>query len=113
VGEAIDKRTGWLAELKVGHEVVVEPANSYSPITIAKVERITPTGILQVDGQRFNADGHGPRMGNWPGPSIRRVTEQDRIDIARAGMLARLKATKWAALPDDVLAAVLALVPHV
>ena len=63
-----DKRRGWLAELTVGDSVIVHRGWMASNVSIKKVEKITPTGQLVVDGDRYGPDGdkHGSdRYSKW------------------------------------------------
>lgn len=46
-----DKRTGWLRELKVGDKIYVNDAYLHT------VDRITPTGMLEVDGRLYTSNG--------------------------------------------------------
>ena len=50
-----DKRRGWLAELKAGDLVIIEyPRNSS---TVKKVDKITPTGRINIESYVFNQNG--------------------------------------------------------
>lgn len=49
-----DKRTGWLAELKVGDWVFID---RWPYSNLRKIEKITPTGRITVDGIVFNSGG--------------------------------------------------------
>lgn len=54
----VDKRTGWMAKLKVGDSVVLDDSGFYNDFKrIATVERITPSGLVQVKGVKYNVDG--------------------------------------------------------
>jgi hypothetical protein len=56
MGESMqDKRKGWLRDLKVGDEVIV--SSHTGARTIRKVDRITPSGLMDVGGARFRSDG--------------------------------------------------------
>lgn len=54
-----DKRQGWLKELKVGDEVFLIQGRGVggSHTTISQVQKITPTGKINVDGVQFSPDG--------------------------------------------------------
>ena len=54
-----DKRTGWLKELKVGDEVFLIQSRGVwgSHTTISQVQKITPTGKINVDGVQFSPNG--------------------------------------------------------
>ena len=47
-----DKRRGWLAELKVGDLVIIEDPRNSS--TVKKVDKITPTGRINIESYVFN-----------------------------------------------------------
>nr|WP_023164638.1 hypothetical protein [Lactococcus lactis] len=47
-----DKRQGWLAELKAGDLVIIEYPRSSS--TVKKVDKITPTGRINIESYVFN-----------------------------------------------------------
>ena len=50
-----DKRRGWLAELKVGDLVIIEDPRNSS--TVKKVDKITPTGRINIESYVFNQNG--------------------------------------------------------
>ena len=54
-----DKRTGWLKDLKVGDEVFLIQGRGVwgSYTTISQVQKITPTGKINVDGVQFSPNG--------------------------------------------------------
>ena len=56
-----DKRTGWLKDLKVGDEVFVigELLHEVFLQKIAIIETITPAGIIEAGGDKFNHYGRG------------------------------------------------------
>lgn len=53
-----DKRTGWLADLQVGDTVIIQGRQR---LTVATVQRITPSGGMEVDGLYYDAQGGGIR----------------------------------------------------
>ena len=57
--ESKDKRKGWLRDLKVGDKVFIVSSKGVlgSVRTLAVVEKITPTGRLNVNGQQFPPSG--------------------------------------------------------
>lgn len=57
---AEDKRSGWLAELKPGDQVVLEytPPWFESSRSIQTVSKITPTGRINVKGHQFLPNGN-------------------------------------------------------
>lgn len=57
--ESKDQRKGWLRDLKVGDKVFVVSSKGVlgSEKTLAVVEKITPTGRLNVEGQQFPPSG--------------------------------------------------------
>lgn len=57
--ESKDQRKGWLRDLKVGDKVFVVSSKGVlgSVKTLAVVEKITPTGRLNVEGQQFPPSG--------------------------------------------------------
>lgn len=57
--ESKDQRKGWLRDLKVGDKVfVVSSKGALGSVKgIAVVEKITPTGRLNVEGQQFPPSG--------------------------------------------------------
>lgn len=62
-----DKRQGWLKELKVGDEVFLIQGRGVlgSYTTITKVQKITPTGKINVDGVQFS-----PNRSNYGGSNF-------------------------------------------
>lgn len=57
--ESKDQRKGWLKDLKVGDKVFVVSSKGVlgSVKTLAVIEKITPTGRLNVEGQQFPPSG--------------------------------------------------------
>lgn len=57
--ESKDQRKGWLRDLKVGDKVFIVSSKGVlgSVRTLAVVEKITPTGRLNVEGQQFPPSG--------------------------------------------------------
>ena len=57
--ETKDKRVGWLRDLKVGDKVFIVNSKGVlgSTKTLAVVEKITPTGRLNMKGQQFQPSG--------------------------------------------------------
>ncbi|GGA99783.1 hypothetical protein ERX37_07900 [Macrococcus hajekii] len=64
-----DKRTGWLAELKVGDRVIIHESQ-YGAITnrIGRIQKITPAGKIDVLNRRFDEEGRQRNgYGYWGG----------------------------------------------
>ena len=59
MAETKDQRKGWLRDLKVGDKVFIVSSRGVlgSTKTLAVVEKITPTGRLNVKGQQFPPSG--------------------------------------------------------
>ena len=51
-----DKRKGWLADLTSGSTVAISGQYG-APPTLAKVDRITPTGRIVVGACEYNSNG--------------------------------------------------------
>jgi len=66
-----DKREGWLRNLKVGDTVVVNIGGERS---VRKVEKVTPTGKMDVGGRRYEPDGWNRSGVLWA--SLREPTDQ-------------------------------------
>lgn len=67
----------WLSQLKVGDKVIISRAHWGSKMS--KVEKITPSGMIKVDGRMFNKDGR--ERGNngysgFPQGTLEEATEQ-------------------------------------
>lgn len=71
-----DQRKGWLRDLKVGDKVFVVSSKGVlgSVITLAVVEKITPTGRLNVEGQQFPPSGS--IYENYRSTKLEQATEQ-------------------------------------
>lgn len=74
-----DKRTGWLAELKVGDKVFIEHW-SFQGLGRMTIDKITPTGRIICGNSEFDHDGW--RRGST---SLRRpyLTEATKETVAR------------------------------
>nr|DAN80902.1 MAG TPA: hypothetical protein [Caudoviricetes sp.] len=74
--ETKDKRVGWLRDLKVGDKVFIVSSKGVlgSVRTLAVVEKITPTGRLNVKGQQFPPSGS--IYENYRSTKLKQVTEQ-------------------------------------
>lgn len=89
-----DKRTGWLKELKVGDEVfLIQQGRGVwgSHTTISQVQKITPTGKINVDGVQFSPDGsyYGSSNSLWlkeltPESKEEYLAERKRQTLARS-----------------------------
>ena len=77
----IDRRQGWLRELKAGDEVFIEQSHGaigYSTI-IGTVEKITPTGRINVNGIQFPATGY--IFANYNSKKIKKATPEEKTKI--------------------------------
>lgn len=74
--ETKDKRVGWLRDLKVGDKVFIVRSNGVfgGGKTLAVVEKITPTGRLNVKGQQFPPSGS--IYENYRSEKLEQATEQ-------------------------------------
>lgn len=74
--ETKDKRVYWLRDLKVGDKVFIVRSNGVlgSTKTLAVVEKITPTGRLNVKGQQFPPSGS--IYENYRSTKLEQATEQ-------------------------------------
>lgn len=80
-----DKREGWLADVKVDEGIAIEfQQYSKSDYKIAKVKRITPTGMIVVGDYRFNPDGVYYTGGDWGNYFyLRQITDEIKTHILR------------------------------
>mgnify|MGYP000125230826 FL=1 len=76
MAETKDKRVGWLRDLKVGDKVFIVSSKGVlgSVRTLAVVEKITPTGRLNVKGQQFPPSGS--IYENYRSTKLEQATEQ-------------------------------------
>jgi hypothetical protein len=74
--ETKDKRVGWLRDLEVGDKVFIVSSRGVlgSAKTLAIVEKITPTGRLNVKGQQFPPSGS--IYENYRSTKLEQATEQ-------------------------------------
>ena len=74
--ESKDQRKGWLRDLKVGDKVFIVSSKVVlgSVRTLAVVEKITPTGRLNVEGQQFPPSGS--IYENYRSTKLEQATEQ-------------------------------------
>lgn len=74
--ESKDQRKGWLRDLKVGDKVFIVSSKGVlgSVRTLAVVEKITPTGCLNVEGQQFPPSGS--IYENYRSTKLEQATEQ-------------------------------------
>lgn len=74
--ESKDQRKGWLKDLKVGDKVFIVSSKGVlgSVKTLAVVEKITPTGRLNVKGQQFPPSGS--IYENYRSTKLEQATEQ-------------------------------------
>lgn len=74
--ESKDQRKGWLRDLKVGDKVFIVSSKGVlgSVRTLALVEKITPTGRLNVEGQQFPPSGS--IYENYRSTKLEQATEQ-------------------------------------
>ena len=76
MAETKDQRKGWLRDLKVGDKVFIVRSRGVlgSTKTLAVVEKITPTGRLNVKGQQFPPSGS--IYENYRSTKLEQATEQ-------------------------------------
>ena len=76
MAESKDQRKGWLKDLKVGDKVFIVSSRGVlgSLKTLAVVEKITPTGRLNVKGQQFPPSGS--IYENYRSTKLEQATEQ-------------------------------------
>lgn len=74
--ESKDKRRGWIKDLKVGDKVFVIRSRGVlgNTKTLSVVEKITPTGRLNVNGQQFPPSGN--IYENYHSTKLEQATEQ-------------------------------------
>jgi hypothetical protein len=74
--ESKDQRKGWLKDLKVGDKVFIVSSKGVlgSVKTLAVIEKITPTGRLNVKGQQFPPSGS--IYENYRSTKLEQATEQ-------------------------------------
>lgn len=74
--ESKDQRKGWLRDLKVGDKVFIVSSKGVlgSTKTLALVEKITPTGRLNVEGQQFPPSGN--IYENYRSTKLEQATEE-------------------------------------
>ena len=74
--ETKDQRKGWLKDLKIGDQVfVVESKGVFSDVkTLATVEKITPTGRINVGRYQFPSTGSVYKDRNWV--KLEQVTDE-------------------------------------
>lgn len=57
------------------------------PVRIVKVTNVTPSGMIDADGERWNADGSSrARVSAWQVSKIQRTTPEHRERLARNGL---------------------------
>lgn len=80
--ESKDQRTGWLKELKVGDKVFVDSSKGVLGRVkrLATVEKITPTGRLNVDGEQFPPSGE--KYENYRSTKLVQATEKAIMEFA-------------------------------
>lgn len=101
----------WLANLKVGDEVVVDSSTSLcGGLSIVKVERLTKTLISVSDGRRYRrSDGIAPGDG-YSRSHIEEPTDEIREKIRRQKSATWLSRVKWDQLPTQTLSQVIEIV---
>ena len=74
--ESKEQRKGWLRDLKVGDKVFIVSSKGVlgSVKTLATVEKITPTGRLNVKGVQYPPSGY--RYENYRSTKLEQATEQ-------------------------------------
>lgn len=78
----------WIKELKVGDEVFVR--GRY--LTLGKVQRITPTGRIVIDGVQFASDGRGRTSDKWAIRMLEQATTEKIIRYKKAIFISAVRA---------------------
>ena len=80
-----DKRRGWLAELEAGDLVIIEYPRSSS--TVKKVDKITPTGRINIEHYTFNQNGlamgwdySAPRLAQYSTEAHQEIKDYRKIN---------------------------------
>lgn len=73
---AQDKRTGWLADLKVGDKVFINVIGFDHTIECREITKITPTGRITCGSYEFNQRGHSMGKYSWTSPCLIESTEE-------------------------------------
>lgn len=79
----------WIKNLKEGDLVIVE---SNLSSRIAKVEKITPSGLIKVNGVLYNKDGFMRGGDSWNMPKLREATDEAVQQVRDIQLIAKAKA---------------------
>jgi hypothetical protein len=106
-----DKRTGWLATLKVGEQVAYN-TDFGMKVRITRIVAITPSGRIRVHGSQNHVIEFsylGRSGGGLNGSSLFAVTQEMRDQQHRETVIGRLdgwmKRRAWATAPTERLEA--------
>ena len=104
-----DKRTGWLAELKVGDEVCYY-LRWGRDVRITRILAITPSGRIRTKGYNNTVvefSHNGRNRDGIDGTSLHEVTDEVREQNHRQVVLARLEEwvnrRAWSTIPTEKL----------
>ena len=93
---SIDKRTGWLKDLKEGDKVIVQSRYNTSIKTITK---ITPSGRIKIESDQFDSFGQQSPGDKWYPVYLEQWTQKKEDDMKRIinfkKMCSYLEDKKW------------------
>lgn len=72
----------WLKNLKKGDKVVIERRGMYASQRIDVVKNITPTGLINVNGTLYRADGSS-RGNDWVSEQLLECTKEVELKIKK------------------------------
>lgn len=81
--------SNWIKNLKEGDLVIVETRLSSR---IAKVEKITPSGLIKVNGVLYNKNGLMRGGDSWNIPILREATDEVVQQVRETQLIAKAKA---------------------
>ena len=105
----------WLESLKIGDEVAVDTGrHGYKNYEIIKIERITPTRRISLEGRSWKFDSNGRERGkvnSWtPRKCIKPVTQDIRDSIRKKYIISRIESVKWETVSLDKLEKILEII---
>lgn len=79
----------WVKNLKIGDKVVVERRGLHSLQRIDIVKNITPTGLINVSGTLYRADGSS-RGNDWTSEQLLECTKEVELEINKKKVIRKV-----------------------
>lgn len=102
----------WLSKLKVGDKVILDHGRMNGS-SIKTIDKITPTGILVIHGEKFNSNGFPRPHDQWSTRMLREATVKAMNEVRQVNLANKMHTFKWSHVPLKDLRAIHAILQKI